>query len=73
MIQVRDQNAYDTGSIAKQISCQFIRRVFQITDRLFNFFAGISGNITTAVYYSGHSTDPYSGLLCHIFDTCHIS
>ena len=28
MIQVRDQNAYDTGSIAKQISCQFIRRVF---------------------------------------------
>ena len=73
MIQIRDQDTYDTGSVTKQISCQFIWCIFQIADRLFNFFAGISSNIATAIYYSGHSTDPYSGLLCHIFDTCHIS
>ena len=71
MIQVRDQNAYDTGSIAKQISCQFIRRVFQMTYRLFNFFAGLSLNITSAFYYSGHSNDHYYGIILHIFNTCH--
>ena len=71
VIQIRNKYTNNSCPITKKVSCQFIWCISQFFDCLFNLFTCISRYISTVIDNSRHSTDTYSGSLCHIFHTCH--